>query len=120
LKLALKRAFLSAMIYPGLGQFKNGDKLKGWLFVFAATALVFSLLALSAIEITRYFKTVLAFSYPESPMSSLTLIGGFWGQLVGLFGWFLLMGILVWGAAGFEAYYTVKKRWGDIDESDVK
>ena len=118
MKLAVKRALLSAVIYPGLGQIKNGQKIKGVIFMVVATALVVALLYKFGVMMGDYFRTIQSFADPAGDFSLQRSIFTFWGRMLKVFAFFLFMGLIVWGAAGLDAYLSAKRKWGDVDDEE--
>ncbi len=120
MKLPIKRAILSGVIIPGLGQFKNGDKLKGAIYLLAALLVVAGLLTKTGYIFSDYFKAVAAYADPMTASSPAVEVKTFLGNLMKTFLVWGLAGLLVWGASAGDAYFSAKRKYGDIDERKLR
>ena len=120
MKLPIKRALLSGIVIPGLGQFKNGDKLKGAIYLLASLLVVAGFLYKIAFIFSDYFQAMASFADPAFNASPNIQISVFFKNLMRTFLVWGAAGFLVWGASAADAYYSAKRKFGNIEENDLK
>ena len=110
MKAPLKRALYSGLIFPGFGQFSNGQKAKGALFVVAALFVVFGLLGQFAYIFVDYFKAIGQLADPENMSPAMLPVKNLLYGILRLFLIWGVLGIVVWTYSTLDAYFVAKRK----------
>jgi hypothetical protein len=120
MNLPIKRALLSGLIYPGIGQFANKQRAKGFIFSAVATFVVAGLLWQFGMLFIGYFKAIGSLADPTLMVSPMATIKTFWTGLFRVLAFWGGLGAIVWVGSAVDAYYIAKMKYGDIDSTDLK
>ena len=110
MKTPMKRAALSVVVLPGVGQYQNGQKAKALFFALAALIIVVGLVFQIFQIFSDYMRFLSQLAEPDFVTTPMEALKGFWMQLLKLFLLWGTAGIVVWTAAGVDAYRTAKKQ----------
>lgn len=120
MKKATKRALMSLLVLPGLGQIQNGQKIKGIVFM----VVVIGLLAGFCVNIYDvmkvYFDSLLNFTSPESMQSSMEVMKNFLGGMSKAMMVWIFPALIIWAGSGIDAYFCAKKIYGKDEGAENK
>lgn len=118
MKAPLRRALLSGLVLPGLGQWGNGQRIKGASFILAALIVVGGLLYQAFDLFLKYFQAIGQLSSPQAMIDPMQVYKTFVIGILHVFALWTALGLVVWTSSALDAYFTAKKRADDKTSAD--
>jgi hypothetical protein len=113
MKKSIKHALFSGLLLPGLGQLKNGDKIKAFVFFFLVIVIVGGFTYSIGTVMSSYFKALLNI---ETMGDTRSILGTYLTAVMKSFVYWGLAGSLVWGISALDAYLVANRKWGDKED----
>jgi hypothetical protein len=113
MKKSIKHALYSGLLLPGIGQWKNGDKIKAYIFILFVVLIVGGFTYSMVVIMSGYFKALMNL---EGVMDPTAIIRTHLTAIMKSFVYWGLAGAIIWAASGLDAYLVAKKKWGDAED----
>lgn len=120
MKIPLKRALLSVLVLPGLGQYRNGQKIKGIVFFVFVVIIVTGYLTQIAFLFSDYFASIISLSDPASMVNPKETVKTFHYGLIKSTAFWGIAGLIVWISSGVDAYMVAIRLYGDVEKEEIK
>lgn len=120
MNLAWKRALLSGLVLPGLGQYQNGQKIKGIIYFALVFIVVVGYVSQIGFLFSDYMQSILSLSDPASTVYPKEAVKTFFYGLLKCTAFWGIIGLIVWVSSGIDAHRVAIRKYGNVDESEIK